>query len=79
MGDIFYIITRVFIKNGSESHSVEIKDNRRQATQRFYNIVAADLADNSVTYQFVSLCDNYGNLVDGLKPVVYDRRPEPNV
>ena len=77
MENIFYIITRIFYKGETESHSVEIKTDRRQATQRFYNIIAADLADNAVTYQFCSICDCYGNPVDGLKPVVYDRRPEP--
>lgn len=76
MENIFYIITRIIYKGETESHSVEIKTDRRQATQRFYNIVAADLADNAVTYQFCSICDCYGNYVDNLRPVVYDRRGE---
>ena len=76
MGNIFYIITRIIYKGEAESHSVEIKTDRRQATQRFYNIIAADLADNAVTYQFCSICDCYGNYVDNLRPVVYDRRSE---
>ena len=74
MENIFYIITRIIYKGETESHSVEIKTDRRQATQRFYNIIAADLADNAVTYQFCSICDCYGNYVDNLRPVVYDRR-----
>ena len=74
MENNFFIITRIIYKGEAESHSVQIIADRRQATQRFYNVIAADLADNAVTYQFCSLCDCFGNLVDGLKPVVYDRR-----
>jgi len=78
MADIFYIITRVIYKGSNESHSIEIKTDRRQATQRYFNIIAADLSDNSVTYQFCSICDCFGNPVDNLRPVIYDRRPELN-
>ena len=74
MENNFFIITRIIYKGEAESHSVQIIADRRQATQRFYNVIAADLADNAVTYQFCSLCDCFGNLVDGVKPVVYDRR-----
>ena len=74
MENTFYIVTRIIYKGEMESHSVEIKTDRRQATQRFYNIIAADLADNAVTYQFCSITDCYGNYVDDLRPVVYDRR-----
>ena len=74
MENTFYIVTRIIYKGETESHSVEIKTDRRQATQRFYNIIAADLADNAVTYQFCSITDCYGNYVDDLRPVVYDRR-----
>ena len=76
MENIFYIVTRIIYKGETESHSVEIKTDRRQATQRFYNIIAADLADNAVTYQFCSLVDCYGNYVNNLYPVVYDRRAQ---
>ena len=74
MGEIFFIVTRIFIKNGNETHSVQIFTDERQATQRFYGIIAADLADNAVTYQFASICDSFGKNV--LNPVVYDRRNE---
>ena len=72
--DIFYIVTRVIYKGEAETHSVQIISDRRQATQRFYNVIAADLADNAVTYQFCSICDCYGNYVENIRPVVYDRR-----
>lgn len=76
--EMFYIITRITYKGETEAHSVELKTDKRQATQRFYNIIAADLADNAVTYQFCSICDCYGNRVDDLRPVVYDRRVVDN-
>lgn len=74
MKNMFYIIVRVFYRGASENHSVEIKTDRRQATQRFYNIIASDLADSTVTYQYCEIKDSDGNDVDGLRPVVYDRR-----
>ncbi len=77
MENYFYIVTRLFYKGSAETHSVQILTDRRQATQRFYNTIAADLADNDVTYQFASIVDCYGNPVDGIKPVIYDRRPTP--
>lgn len=74
MGEYFYIVTRIFFKGDNETHSVQIFTDSRQATQRFYNIIAADLADNAITYQFASICDNCGSNL--LNPVVYDRRGE---
>lgn len=74
MGEFFYIVTRIYFKGDNETHSVQLFADRRQATQRFYNIIAADLADNAITYQFASICDNLGGNV--LNPVVYDRRNE---
>ena len=74
--EMFYIVTRIIYKGSTESHSVEIKTDPRQATQRFYNVIAADLADDTVTYQYASITDCYGNYVDGIRPVVYDRRAE---
>ena len=74
MGEIFFIVTRIYIKGENETHSVQIFTDERQATQRFYNIIAADLADNAITYQFASICNSWGRNV--LDPVVYDRRGE---
>jgi len=71
----FYIVTRIFYKGANETHSIQIFSDERQATQRFYNIIAADLADNDVTYQFASICNSNGAQI--LAPVIYDRRGEP--
>ena len=76
MNESFYIVTRIYFKGENETHSVQIFTDHRQATQRFYNIIAADLADDAVTYQFAAICDNFGNNL--LNPVVYDRRNENN-
>ena len=70
----FFIVTRLFYKGTTENHSIQTFTDKRQATQRFYNIVAADLADNDITFQYASIVDCYGNMVDGIRPVVYDRR-----
>lgn len=74
MDGIFYIVTRIFFKGDNETHSIQLFTDSRQATQRFYGIIAADLADAAITYQFASICDNFGNNL--LNPVVYDRRGE---
>ena len=72
--EYFYIVIRIFYKNNKYSHSIEEIADRRQAEQRYYNVIAADLADNAVTYQFAMVLDSMGNTL--LKPVVYDRRNE---
>ena len=77
MGQLFYLVVRVFLKNGKYNHSIQEIRDVRQAKQRYYNIIAADLADNDVLYQYCSITDCYGNNVDGLLPVVDDRRPAP--
>lgn len=75
MDTYFYIVTRIFYKGTNETHSVQIFTDSRQAKMRFYNIIAADLADDDITYQYATITDNTGNYI--LPPVVYDRRPTP--
>lgn len=66
-----YQIIRIFFKGETKQHSVDYKDDLLQASQRFYNIIAADLANQEVTYQAAYLKDKYGH--DIIAPVVYDR------
>lgn len=66
-----YQIIRIFFKGETKSNSVEYKDDYIEASQRFYNIVAADLGNAEVTYQATYLKDKYGH--DVIAPVVYDR------
>lgn len=75
MKDTFYIVIRIFDKGEQKNHSVQEFTDKRTATQRFYNIIAADLADDTVTYQYTEIRDCFGGFVDGLNPVIYDRRP----
>jgi len=72
MENYFFIVTRIFYKGNVETHSVQIFADRRQATQRFYSIIAADLADNDITYQYATITDSNGSNI--LSPVVYNRR-----
>ena len=74
MDGLFYIVFRVFFKGTEETHSTQYFSDKLQATQRFYNIIAAELADPAVTYQYAEIKDSNGFNVDGLTPVVYDRR-----
>ena len=50
MNGLFYLVVRCFIKNGNETHSVELKQTFEEAEARFYGIVAADIANNEIEY-----------------------------
>lgn len=71
---MFYLIIRVFFKGETETHSVEIKQNFRDAQVRYYGIIAADLANEEITYNAAYIIDNNGLLRAGQ---VFDRRPTP--
>ena len=77
MDGFFYVVFRFFYKGATETHSTQFYTDKRQATQRFYNIIASDLADNDITFQYCEIRDCFGGKVDNLDPVVYDRRPQP--
>ena len=74
MTGIFYIVTRIFFKGTEKNNSIQYFSNKLEASQRFYNIIAADLANADVTYQYADIRDSQGNYVDGINPVIYDRR-----
>lgn len=71
--NIAFLVFRYYIKNGTEGHSIQKFDDKLTATQRFYNIIAADLADTSITYQYTEIRGTDGGMVDGLNPVVYTK------
>lgn len=66
----FYPVIRMFEKNAEVTHSVQIfNDNPAtpgkafdDALKRWYAIVAADLADEAVTYNAAIMMDNSGML-----------------
>ena len=66
-----YQIIRIFFKGEVKNNSVEYKTDFIEASQRFYNIIAADLGNSEVTYQATYLKDKFGH--DVIAPVVYDR------
>ena len=74
MNNLFYTVIRQFIKNGNESHSMEIKTEWNNALQRYFNIIASDLADAAITYHAAYIISSNGQMMEGR---VFDRRPEP--
>lgn len=70
---MFYQVIRIFFKGATKSNSVEYYDNYESALQRYFNIIAADLANAEVTYNAAYLIDNGGNTI---RKEVFDRREE---
>lgn len=71
---MFYLVIRVFFKGETETHSVEIKNSYKDAQVRFYSIIAADLANEEITYNAAYIIDSNGQFRAGQ---VFDRRPTP--
>ena len=67
-----FVVIRIFYKGEAETHSVEFKDTYLEAQQRYYGIIAADLANPDVTYQAAYIIDARGLMLDGK---VFDRTP----
>lgn len=70
---MFYQVIRVFFKGATKSNSIEYFDAYDPALQRYFNIIAADLANAEVTYNAAYLIDNGGNMI---RKEVFDRREE---
>ena len=66
-----FSIVRIFCKGAAETHSIEFRDTLLEAQQRFFNIVAADLANAEITYQACYIIDANGLMLEGR---VFDRR-----
>lgn len=72
---MFFQVIRIFFKGSNKSNSVEYFDEYDSALQRYFNIIAADLANPEVTYNAAYLIDNGGTMI---RHEVFDRRePEP--
>lgn len=69
-----FAVIRIYYKGEKETHSVEFKDSYFEAQQRFYNIIASDLANPDVTYQAAYIINASGLMMDGK---VFDRTPAP--
>ena len=68
----FYSIVRIYFKGETETHSIEQKATLIEAQQRYFNILAADLANDTITYVSAFIIDNKGMMVEGR---VFDRTP----
>ncbi len=80
---MFLMVVRVYEKDGWKN-SIQYfhlagyqsaDDMVREAKARFHNILAADLADQAVTYNMAYIMDNAGNIIQA--PEIFDRRPQP--
>lgn len=69
-----FAIIRIFYKGEAETHSVEFKSTYFEAQQRYYGIIAADLANPDITYQAAYIINASGLMMDGK---VFDRTPAP--
>ena len=72
MNGEFFTVVRQFFKGENETHSMEIKPDYDTALQRYFNIIAADLADATITYNAAYIIRSDGVMVEGR---VFDRRP----
>ena len=68
---MFWTVVRQFFKGVKENHSMEIKEDKDRAIQRYFNILAADLADSEITYNAAYIIDSNGLMIEGR---VFDRR-----
>lgn len=68
---MFYSVIRIFFKGDAETHSVQQFDALKDAQKRYFNIIASDLADDSITYQSCYIIDSNGLMMEGR---VFDRR-----
>ena len=62
---MFYTVVRQFFKNGEETHSMEIKQTEREAEQRYYSIIAADIIDSAITYNACYIIRSDGVVIKG--------------
>lgn len=69
-----FVVVRIFFKGEAETHSVQFFDTYIEAQQRYYNVIAADLASEDITYQAAYIINADGLMMDGK---VFDRTPEP--
>ena len=60
-----YQIVRIFFKGETESHSIEEREDYRDALTRFYSIIATDLGNAQNTYCFATILNDWGqNIVE---------------
>lgn len=78
----FYSVVRIFYKGETESHSVQQFSDLQSAQTRYFNILAADLGAEDVTYCSAYIIDSNGMMVEGRvfdKTVAEDTATTTNV
>ena len=58
-----YAVLRVRVKEGQRSTSVEFKTHE-EAVRRYFNILASDLTDNTVTYNMGAVITSQGDILE---------------
>lgn len=71
MEGMFYTVVRQYFKGDAETHSMEIKTDKNAALQRYFNIIATDLAAVDITWNAAYIIDSNGLMIEGR---VFDRR-----
>lgn len=61
---MFYQVIRIFFKGTQETHSVQFFDTQREAQKRYYSILAADLANDEITYSAAYIINSAGQIVE---------------
>lgn len=67
---MFYSVIRIYYKGDAETHSVQHFDTLQDAQKRYFNIIASDLADDTITYQACYIINSNGLMMEGR---VFDR------
>ena len=81
----FYPLIRIFEKDEEMNNSVQLFNDDpsnpgkafKDAEKRWYNVISADLSDESVTYNSAILMDNNGSIGDYHKAFEKTAQPEP--
>lgn len=61
----FYSVIRIFFKGETETHSVQQFSDLQSAQTRYFNLLAADLGAEDVTYCSAYIIDSNGMMVEG--------------
>lgn len=67
-----YVVGRVIIDNNGYRNSIEYR-NQEEAYKRYFNIIAADLQDENITYNGAFIVDRVGRIIESRS----FKRPEP--
>lgn len=67
-----YVVGRAIIDNNGYRNSIEYR-NQEEAYKRYFNIIAADLQDENITYNGAFIVDRVGRIIESRS----FKRPEP--